>query len=184
MAKIYTKSGDDGTTALGSGERISKNHARIRAYGAVDELNSTVGFARSHGLNAELDAILNQVQNQLFVLGADLSCPVNQEYKFTVPRINSSQIEWIEKSIDEIETHLPPLTNFILPAGSPAASALHLARTVCRRAEREVVALYHHETRENAHLHYLNRLSDLFFVMARRQNQLSGMQEISWKQNI
>jgi cob(I)alamin adenosyltransferase len=178
--KIYTKTGDDGTTGLFSAGRIKKDAVRIKAYGDIDELNSILGFIRSEG-NAELFGdSLEWLQRTLFVLGADLATPRSVKVTYEIPRIIATDIPIIEKMIDRYESELAPLTQFILPGGSELASRLHLARTIARRAEREVVSLSDLENIGNAILPFINRLSDLFFVMARYANHKLGVSEPTW----
>ncbi|MBS1912010.1 MAG: cob(I)yrinic acid a,c-diamide adenosyltransferase [Bacteroidetes bacterium] len=180
--KIYTKTGDDGTTGLFGGRRVAKDALRIEGYGTVDELNSFIGLARSSGtMQAEHDDLLATIQEQLFVLGADLATPHDAMKNFSLPRVTASETACLEQAIDALEATLPPLKNFILPGGSPAGAALHLARTVCRRAERKVVALAHEEPEIGRHpVEYLNRLSDLLFVLARAVNHAAGIAEHPW----
>jgi cob(I)alamin adenosyltransferase len=180
--KIYTKTGDDGTTGLFGGERVAKDAPRIESYGIVDELNSLLGVVRTHRLRVEDDDLLGTIQEDLFVLGADLATPHGKEGKnFSIPRVTSSSIECLERAIDRLEEDLPPLKNFILPGGSPPGAMLHLARTVCRRAERAVVSLMHEEPETvELPLIYLNRLSDLLFVLARSVNHAEGFAEHPW----
>jgi cob(I)alamin adenosyltransferase len=185
LNKIYTKTGDDGTTALGSGERRPKCDPRIEAYGTVDEVNSAIGLARvetaKDGGSAKLDAMLLCVQNDLFDLGADLCVPDRVQGKTEPLRIIPSQVERLERKIDELNAQLGPLHSFILPGGSKAAAALHLARAVTRRAERLLVALANtpgEEVGEPA-LKYVNRLSDFLFVAARYMNA-KGEADILW----
>lgn len=180
LTKIYTRTGDDGTTALGSKLRVPKDHPRVRAYGTVDELDSLIGVALAQGLTPRLAETLPVVQNLLFHLGADLSFPANEGKEFNIPRIKPEHIEWQEKLIDELNAQVGPLENFILPGGSPGAAALQLARTVCRRAERELVTLAREEEVSAEALPYLNRLSDLLFVMARYENKQRGVDEPLW----
>ena len=179
LDKIYTRGGDHGETSLGDGTRLPKSDARIIALGEVDEANAAIGLARLEA-DAQTDAILARVQNDLFDLGADLCTPITEE-RTTALRIVQSQIGWLEERIDAVTAALPPLTSFILPAGSPVAVRLHLARTVARRAERAVVQLL--ETPDEAVnrlvLIYLNRLSDLLFVLARAANGMGGA-DVLW----
>jgi cob(I)alamin adenosyltransferase len=177
--KIYTKTGDDGTTSLFSGGRVSKTHLRVEAYGTVDELNSVLGVARAAHPHPKTDAWLIQVQRHLFHLGADLATPLDSKSDWVV-RMDAEKIRWLENAIDEMTAELPPLTNFILPGGSPAAAQLHVARTVCRRAERVAVALQEHEPLGEYVLHYLNRLSDFLFTLARWENMQAGIPEDKW----
>lgn len=179
--KIYTRTGDRGTTALFGGDRVEKNHPRIAAYGTVDEANSLLGVALAH-LDAEDEAsaeIIDRLQHELFVLGADLATPVGS--KPVVPRIDTNHVERLESDIDELQRDLPPLKHFVLPGGAPAAAALHHARTVCRRAERLAFeAASADELNEHA-LTYLNRLSDLLFVLARAVNHRAHEPERTWQ---
>ncbi len=183
LNRIYTRTGDDGSTALGSGERRLKSDLRIAAYGTVDETNATVGLARlSTADDHDLDAMLARIQNDLFDLGADLATPpATDEAPDRRLRIVASQVERLETEIDALNEALAPLRSFILPGGSPAAAALHLARTVSRRAERLMVDLAQHsgEVVSPAALHYINRLSDFLFVAARRVND-NGARDILW----
>ena len=182
LNKIYTKTGDDGSTGLATGERRAKSDLRVEAYGTVDETNAVVGLVRLH-TKAELDAILARVQNDLFDLGADLSTPEPADgtpLPFEALRITEAQVTRLEAEIDQLNAELEPLESFILPGGSPAAVHLHLARTVCRRAERLIVALS--ATGEKVSppaVKYLNRLSDLFFVAARFAND-GGKADVLW----
>ena len=180
LSKIYTRTGDAGTTALGSGERVAKSHLRIQAYGTVDETNACLGLVRLHtatpGL-AGLDAMLARIQNDLFDLGADLCVPqAPDEAEAGRLRIEQFQVERLEHEIDELNGDLEPLRSFVLPGGHPAAAALHLARTVCRRAERLMVELAEAELDgvSSPAMRYANRLSDFLFVAARWANAQSG----------
>jgi cob(I)alamin adenosyltransferase len=177
--KIYTRTGDDGTTSLFSGGRVPKTHLRVEAYGTVDELNSTLGVARAHNPHPQTDAWLARVQHHLFILGADLATPLDARSKHIV-RMDAETVAWLETTIDQMTEALPPLTAFILPGGSPASAYLHLARAVCRRAERLAVALSHQEAIGPHVLPYLNRLSDFLFVLARWENQQAGIPEEKW----
>ena len=182
LNKIYTKSGDDGTTALGSGERRPKHDLRIEAYGTVDEANAAIGLARAalSGDDAELDALLTRVQNDLFDLGAELATPDDGKPKDYEPLcIVASQVERLEGDIDRLNAALDPLRSFVLPGGSAAAAALHLARTIARRAERLMAALAEKEPVNAPALIYMNRLSDLLFVAARRAND-NGKSDVLW----
>lgn len=182
LNRIYTRTGDDGLTALGSGERRPKYDLRVAAYGTVDETNAVIGIARLH-LSAEpnVDAIFLRVQNDLFDLGADLAVPENPEKSRERLRIVDSQVDRLEADIDKLNAELAPLKSFVLPAGAPAAAHLHLARTVCRRAERLVVELAANkkEAVGAPAIRYLNRLSDLLFVGARYVNG-RGARDILW----
>lgn len=177
--KIYTKTGDKGETALFGGERVPKDALRIEAYGSVDELNCIIGVIRSHKPHRSIDRILVKIQNQLFELGADLATPIAHKSGL-IPRMKKSHSSSLEKIIDVLDTQLLPLKTFILPGGTTVASQLHLARTVCRRAERNVVRLSRNEDIGDAVIIYLNRLSDLLFVMARFANHLDGKEEVRW----
>lgn len=178
--RIYTRTGDNGTTALGSGERRPKYDLRVAAYGTVDETNATIGVARLHVGDTSLAAMLGRIQNDLFDLGADLAVP-QREGKAERLRILESQVERLERDIDALNAALAPLNSFILPGGTPAAAHLHLARTVCRRAERGVVELASqpNEPVSAAAVHYLNRLSDFLFVAARVVND-NGARDVLW----
>jgi len=177
--KIYTKTGDDGTTSLFSGGRVKKNDLRVEAYGTVDELNSHVGVVRAHNPTRASFNNLEKVQNHLFRLGADLATPLDAKPDWLV-RVDEEAVLWLEESIDKATEQLEPLKNFILPGGSPAAAHLHVARTVCRRAERLVVSLAEEETINEWVLKYLNRLSDWLFTLARYENLRGGIHEDKW----
>jgi len=177
--KIYTKTGDDGTTSLFSGGRVSKTHLRVEAYGTVDELNSILGVARAHQPHAQTDGWLAQVQRQLFHLGADLATPLDAPSDWVV-RMDAETVAWLEQCIDTMTAQLPALKNFILPGGSPGAAQLHVARTVCRRAERIIVGLQEQEPIGEQVLNYLNRLSDFLFTLARWENMQAGNAEDTW----
>lgn len=180
ITKIYTRKGDDGTTALGTTARVAKDALRVEAYGTVDELNSFIGVALSHKLESKLEAALKTIQNELFHLGSDLSFPEEEKEQFQVPRLEQRHVEALEALIDELNQVVGPLENFILPGGSPGAAALQVARTVCRRAERRLVTLAKTEQINPLNLHYLNRLSDALFVMARYENKQKDIQEPLW----
>lgn len=175
--KIYTRTGDDGTTALFAGGRVSKAHLRVEAYGTVDELNAVLGVVRT--LRPAGDAYLAQIQRQLFVLGADLATP-QAAAPSRVVRMDAAAVAWLEELIDELTAALPPLTHFILPGGCPAAAHVHIARTVCRRAERLAVALAEHEPLGEQVIPYLNRLSDFLFTLARWENAQAGVPDVIW----
>jgi len=183
LNKIYTRTGDDGTTALGSGQRVAKYDLRVEAYGTVDETNAVIGLARLHTGEAdpELDAMLARIQNDLFDLGADLCFPSDTPDARGRLQVSDLQIVRIEGEIDELNRALDPLRSFILPGGTPAASFLHLARTVSRRAERLMVALASRpdEPVGDAVLRYINRLSDFLFVAARYANG-KGKSDVTW----
>jgi cob(I)alamin adenosyltransferase len=175
LNKIYTKTGDDGTTGLGTGERCPKDAIRVEAFGTVDELNAALGVARLYSGPTDLDSILNRIQNDLFDLGADLCIPETENPLAYEPlRIVITQVEQLERDIDKLNESLAPLTSFILPAGSPLATHLHLARTIARRAERHMVTLARQATINKQAMLYINRLSDLLFVMARIANHDEG----------
>ena len=183
LNRIYTRTGDKGRTRLATGQTVSKADPRVETYGAVDETNACLGLARLHtGTDPEFDALLGRIQNELFDLGADLSTPPKPgEADGAVLRVSDGQVENLEREIDRLNALLPALTSFVLPGGSPAAAALHLARTVCRRAEREAVRLADAgEPVSGPAMRYLNRLSDLLFVAARFAND-RGAAEVSWK---
>jgi cob(I)alamin adenosyltransferase len=179
MVKIYTKTGDTGETGLWGGKRISKDDVRIHAYGTIDECNAVLGLARSMEIDSELDQRLETVQNQLFVVGADLASP--GDTKPAIERIGEEEIAWLENEIDRMEEHLEPLKQFILPGGSRAAAYLHLARTVCRRAERWTVRLAAEEKQAQLPAKYLNRLSDFLFVCARTANLSASLPDTPWQ---
>ena len=170
--KIYTRTGDSGETSLFGGSRVAKDDPRIEAYGTIDELNSTIGVARATWPSSPIDKQLNAIQSDLFDIGAHLAAPGNDRFAGVEPR----RIEELERAIDAMESELQPLTNFIIPGGSLAAAELHIARTVCRRAERRVVALEDNP----ATVAYLNRLSDYLFVAARYANRGHGVPDTPW----
>ena len=184
LNKIYTRTGDDGTTALGSGERVAKNGARVSAYGTVDETNAVIGVARLQTAAVEpiVDDMLARIQNDLFDLGADLCVPDRGEKLSYEPlRILAGQVERLERDIDMLNAELDPLRSFILPGGTPAAAALHVARTVCRRAERLIIELasLDDEPVSDAVIQYMNRLSDFLFVAARYVSN-RGKDDVLW----
>lgn len=176
--KIYTKTGDEGETGLFGGVRVSKASDRVRAYGEVDELNSVLGVARLTPIDGVVDALLAEIQSELFNVGAELAAKPGKDVG--VPLVGDPQIEAIEHAIDRAEEELQPLRTFVLPGGSPAAAHLHVARTVCRRAERDVVGLMAREPVRQEVVRYLNRLSDLFFVLARLANARAGIADVPW----
>ncbi len=183
LNKIYTRTGDDGTTGLATGKRRLKSDLRVEAYGTVDEANAAIGLARLHTQGSEIDGMLERIQNDLFDLGADLSTPeTGEEMKWEPLRIFDTQVERLEQDIDALNASLEPLRSFILPAGSPASAHLHLARTVARRAERLMVALsaLEGENVNPAALKYINRVSDFLFVAARSLND-NGKADVLWK---
>ncbi|HSB83994.1 MAG TPA: cob(I)yrinic acid a,c-diamide adenosyltransferase [Nitrosarchaeum sp.] len=176
--KIYTKTGDDGTTGLQGNFRVSKSHPRIMAYGTIDEVNAGLGIVLTNEIDQDVSALLKQIQNELFVVGADLSNPNLTDKK---NRVTMDMISNIEKNIDKFESELTPLTNFILPGGNIVAAQLHHVRTVVRRAEICTVMLSLQENINSNCIQYLNRLSDLFFVLGRVMNKRNGQKDILWK---
>lgn len=177
--KLYTKTGDDGTTGLFGGGRVKKASLRVEAYGTVDELNATLGVARAAKLEAVTDGVLASVQVDLFTLGAELACVPGKEAKMSMKLLDAADAERLEHAIDAAEVGLPPLKTFVLPGGSAQAAALHLSRTVARRAERAVLALDDSPARGEIVI-YLNRLSDLLFVLARKANHVAGVEDVPW----
>jgi cob(I)alamin adenosyltransferase len=183
LNKIYTRTGDDGTTALGTGERVAKYDLRVEAYGTVDETNAVIGLARLHTGDSDpaLDAMLARIQNDLFDLGADLCFPDETKDGSARLQVSDTQVARLESEIDEMNRSLQPLRSFVLPGGAPAASFLHLARTVSRRAERLIVALASRpdEPVSEPAIRYVNRLSDFLFVAARYAND-KGASDVTW----
>lgn len=177
--KIYTKTGDDGTTGLFGGARVKKASLRVEAYGTVHELNATIGVARATKLDADSEAVLARVQVDLFTLGAELACVPGKEANLNMPLLDGADAQRLEKAIDHAETFAAPLKYFVLPGGSAQAAALHFARTVCRRAERAVLAV-DDATPRGELVVYLNRLSDLLFVLARRANVEAKVEDVPW----
>jgi cob(I)alamin adenosyltransferase len=180
--RIYTRTGDEGTTGLFGGGRVDKHHPRVEAYGDVDELNAALGLARAVEPMPRLDEVLVPVQRDLFAIGALLATPDREKMhqQLEKARIDDERIAQLERAIDDGEAELEPLKAFILPGGTPKAAALHVARTVCRRAERRVVALAREIEIPELALRYLNRLSDLLFVLARVANRRAGTGEVTW----
>lgn len=174
LTKIYTRTGDDGSTGLGDGTRVAKDSARIEAIGAVDELNSSIGLLLSEELPDTVAPALTAVQHDLFDLGGELSIPGTS-------LVESARVIALEELLDRLNAELPPLQEFILPGGTRAAAACHLARAICRRAERRLYGLSTHETINRTALEYLNRLSDLLFVVARHLNSQAGRADVFWK---
>ncbi len=174
LSKIYTKTGDDGTTGLGDGARVAKDSARVAAYGTVDELNSTIGIVLAQEIPAPIRETLTQIQHDLFDLGGELCIP-------GMAMVHDADVERLERTLDGFNADLPALKDFILPGGGMAAACCHLARTVCRRAEREVVTLARSETVRPEAVRYLNRLSDLLFVLSRVLARASGHGEVLWQ---
>ena len=178
--KIYTKTGDDGTTGLFGGQRVTKDSLRVECYGTVDELNSTLGIANSEVKNSDLNLLLTEIQNKLFTVGAQLATPFDKKEINTVKLVDED-IVYLENNIDKFEEKLEPLKQFILPGGTKGASFLHFARSVCRRAERLVTLLTKNENVSNLILVYLNRLSDLLFVLARYENSINQVSDVPWQ---
>lgn len=178
--KIYTKKGDKGKTRLFNNECVAKDSLRVEAYGAIDELNSTLGFARAQRLSSEIDKALNELQYFLFVMGSDLATPRDAKTGRKIPRLTESDVKRLERIIDKFDAKLPPLKQFILPGGSSSGASLHIARTVCRRAERIAVKLSQKENIGDIPVKFLNRLSDLLFVLARAANYNQGIKDIAW----
>jgi cob(I)alamin adenosyltransferase len=174
LSKIYTKTGDDGTTGLGDGTRVAKDSARVAAYGTVDELNSSIGIVLAQEIPAPVRETLTQIQHDLFDLGGELCIP-------GMAMVHDADVERLEQTLDGFNADLPALKDFILPGGGMAAACCHLARTVCRRAEREVVTLSRSETVRPEAVRYLNRLSDLLFVLSRVLARASGHGEVLWQ---
>ncbi|MEQ8208431.1 MAG: cob(I)yrinic acid a,c-diamide adenosyltransferase [Lacipirellulaceae bacterium] len=177
--KIYTRTGDDGTTGLFGGPRVPKNDERIVAYGSIDELNSLLGLTRSHGMPPEIDSAVERIQHELFGVGAELATPEPEEHNTDF--IGEPQVRRLELEIDRFELQLEPLSNFILPGGGQAGATLHVARCACRRAEREMVTLGESSPVRATLLQYVNRLSDLLFVLARATNADSNSPEQPWE---
>lgn len=177
--KIYTKTGDAGETGLFGGPRVRKDHTRVEAYGSVDEVNAALGLARCEPLAAEMDSLLADVQNDLFTLGAELCTP--DRGKLAAEPLGAIRITALEQAIDRYEAKLEPLKQFILPGGTRAAATLHLARTICRRAERRLITLTAQESISPLIVVYLNRLSDLLFVLARAVNRAAGQPDVPWQ---
>ena len=174
LSKIYTRTGDDGTTGLGDGTRVAKDSARVIAYGTVDEANSAIGVVLAHTIPEDVREVLTGIQHELFDLGGELCIPGSKA-------VDDTDVKRLERQLDGFNEDLPPLKDFILPGGGPAAAACHLARTVTRRAEREVVTLSHHDAVRPETIRYLNRLSDLLFVIARVLARASNHGEVLWK---
>ena len=180
--KIYTKSGDKGETGLFGGERVPKSSRRIEAYGTIDELNSFIGLVVEETKSEEVKEVLESIQSQLFIAGSDLAAPLTEKSsKYDIPRVPKEFFENAEKQIDKFDAELKPLSNFILPGGCRASAMLNICRTICRRAERKVVKLNESEQVGENILIFLNRLSDLFFVLARYENMISGFLDVIWK---
>lgn len=180
LTKLYTRKGDDGSTALSGGQRVAKDSLRVSAYGTVDELNAAIGMALTAELSDDLSGALRGIQNELFHLGSDLSFREEDKQQFAVPQIEKRHLDKLESLIDRYIDEVGPLQNFILPGGCAAAAYLHLARTICRRAERDVVSLAREEEVGPFALAYLNRLSDALFAMARYENFRQNISEPLW----
>jgi cob(I)alamin adenosyltransferase len=182
--KIYTKTGDKGTTALVGGRRVSKGDLKIESYGTVDELNSWIGLVRDQPVNENRRELLKEIQDRLFTIGADLASEPEQVRKKPIPGLVEEDITLLENEMDKMDTELTPLRAFVLPGGNQSVSFAHLARTVCRRAERLVIRLSEEEEVNPMVIKYLNRLSDYLFVLSRKMTQEMGSEEITWKPRI
>jgi cob(I)alamin adenosyltransferase len=178
--KIYTRTGDNGQTSLFAGGRTSKDSARLHAYGTIDELNSILGLALAHGLSPQVTAWLGVIQNELFIIGSDLATPLDSQSDWII-RIAEDPVTRLEGEIDTMDERLPELKNFILPGRTVGAATLHVARTVCRRAERWIVTVAEQSAINPSVLHYTNRLSDWLFTAARYENMLAGHAETTWQ---
>lgn len=181
MTRIYTKTGDKGETSLCDGKRVPKNDTRVESYGSVDELNAHIGFLTTLNLPTELTDDLYKINFWLFQIGTDLATPINSQLESKIQRLNNESIEFLEKRIDFLTEKLPELKNFILPGGTPEASQFHIARTICRRAERRCVELNHQEEINSNIIVFLNRLSDYLFVASRYVNFSKGVPDLIWK---
>lgn len=180
LTRIYTRQGDHGDTRLGDMSLVRKDHLRVAAYGDVDELNAVLGVVRLQDLPEGWDARLGRIQNELFDLGADLAVPITPDEDGSRLRLSPDRVTALEQWCDQVNDALEPLNSFVLPGGTAAAAHLHIARTVCRRAERAVVTLGDHETLSDSSVTYLNRLSDLFFILARGANHAAGRPDVLW----
>lgn len=184
--KVYTKTGDSGTTSLFGGQRVAKDHIRIESYGTVDELNSYIGLIRDQQINNHYKEILIRIQDRLFTIGAILATPAEKEIlkngapRLNIPKITEFDIVMLENEIDTMENDLPQMTHFILPGGHPTVSYCHITRCICRRAERMTVHLSHNESIDELVLKYLNRLSDYLFVLGRKLSADLGAEEVKW----
>ena len=176
ITKVYTRTGDDGTTGLANGKRVPKDSKRVRLFGSLDELNASIGVALVENLNKDITSVLQDVQNDLFNIGGEVSV-VDKELGL----ITTEDVQKLENVIDSLNETLAPLEEFVMPGGSKGSALLHKARTVCRRTERDLVSLSHEENINIFHLHYLNRLSDYLFVAARYQNDIDGSSEELWE---
>lgn len=182
--KIYTKTGDKGKTSLIGGTKVSKAHLRIEAYGTVDELNSYIGLCKDYLKDENAVKVLQEVQDRLFTIGSELACDPEKITKIAIPDLHESDCVFLEKEIDKMEAVLQPMKSFILPGGDVGISQLHIARCVCRRAERCCVRLSEETTVENIIIKYLNRLSDYLFVLARYTGHLLNIQDIPWRPRL
>lgn len=182
--KVYTKTGDKGETSLIGGTRVKKSHLRIEAYGTVDELNSFIGVVRDQEVNQKRQPILAEIQDRLFTIGATLATDPDRDTKKQLPDLHESDIQFLEEQMDLLDQTLPPLRHFILPGGHPAVSFCHVARSVCRRAERIAIALQEESFVADLVIKYLNRLSDFLFVLSRANSLELGVEEITWKPRI
>ncbi|MGV3518341.1 cob(I)yrinic acid a,c-diamide adenosyltransferase [Luteitalea sp.] len=184
LTRIYTRKGDDGTTGLGGGQRVAKDALRVSTYGTVDELNSVIGVALASGLVPRLAQTLPVIQNELFHLGSDLCFLEDDKATYRIPQIEPRHVEALETLMDELNDVVGPIENFVLPGGAPGAAHLHVARTVCRRAEREAITLAHEEPVGAFVIPYLNRLSDALFIMARYENHQRAVPEPIWNSQL
>jgi len=183
--KIYTKTGDKGTTSLIGGTKVNKSHIRIESYGTVDELNSWIGVVNDHINDTDTQQALKEIQDRLFTIGSSLACDPDKESKLKIPDLHETDVEFLEREIDRMNESLPEMKTFILPGGAPAVSFAHVARCVCRRAERICVAMQAEELEiEPLVIKYLNRLSDYLFVVARYIGSLQNAEEVQWKPRI
>lgn len=182
--KIYTKTGDKGKTSLIGGTKVSKAHLRIEAYGTIDELNSHIGLCKDLLKDKNTGSALQEIQDRLFTVGAELACDPEKQTKITIPDLRETDIEFLEKEIDRMDAELEPMKHFILPGGDVAISQLHIARCVCRRAERCCVRLQENAPVEPVIMKYLNRLSDYLFVLARYTGHLLKVDDVPWKPRI
>ncbi|GGK66125.1 cob(I)yrinic acid a,c-diamide adenosyltransferase [Rufibacter glacialis] len=179
--KIYTKTGDKGETSLIGGTRVKKSHLRIEAYGTIDELNAFLGVVRDQEVNQKRQFLFSEIQDRLFTIGSTLATDPAKEGKVATPDLHPADVQLLEEQMDLLDEQLPPLRNFILPGGHPSVSFCHVARTVCRRAERLVIALQEEAPVDDLVVQYLNRLSDLLFVLSRANGFELGVKEITWK---
>lgn len=183
--KIYTKTGDKGKTSLIGGTKVLKSHARIEAYGTVDELNSNIGLCRDLITDKDIRDLLKEIQDRLFTIGSALACDPEKEPKLKIPDLKETDVSFLEDAMDKMDSELPPLQYFIMPGGHPTVSHLHISRCVCRRAERLVVdLLISNEDQDNLIIKYINRLSDYLFVLARYMAKKLNAEEVSWKPRI